>query len=38
MFDAAARDFEFWIDAHPDGAWTMRARNQLRGAAELADR
>ena len=38
MFDAAARDFEFWINAHPDGAWTMRARNQLRGAAELADR
>ncbi|MEO7112236.1 MAG: hypothetical protein ABI183_17455 [Polyangiaceae bacterium] len=37
-FDAAARDFEFWIDAHPDGAWTLRARNQLRGAAELANR
>lgn len=37
-FDAAVRDFEFWIDAHPDGAWTLRARNQLRGAAELAER
>ncbi len=37
-FDAAARDFQFWIDAHPDGAWTLRARNQLRGAIELADR
>ncbi len=37
-FDAAARDFEFWIDAHPDGAWTLRARNQLRGAAQLAER
>ncbi|MEO8876418.1 MAG: hypothetical protein ABI461_12585 [Polyangiaceae bacterium] len=38
LADAAARDFEFWIDAHPDGAWTLRARNQLRGAVALANR
>jgi TolA-binding protein len=38
MYDAAMRDFEFWIDAHPDGAFTLRARNQLRGASELAER
>ncbi|HEX7666010.1 MAG TPA: hypothetical protein VF407_15895, partial [Polyangiaceae bacterium] len=38
MGDAAVRDFQFWLDTHPDGPWTLRARNQLSGAAALADR
>ena len=36
--DAARRDFSYWLDTHPDGPWTLRAQNQLEGAAELADR
>ena len=36
--EAARRDFSYWLDTHPDGPWTLRAQNQLEGAAELADR
>ncbi|MEO8796329.1 MAG: hypothetical protein ABI551_00460 [Polyangiaceae bacterium] len=38
MSDNAVRDFQFWLDNHPDGPWTLRARNQLDGAAALTDR
>jgi hypothetical protein len=32
----AARSFSQWLDAHPDGPWTLRARNYLR-ASTLAE-
>lgn len=38
MSESAVRDFQFWLDNHPDGPWTLRARNQLEGAAALTDR
>lgn len=38
LADAAGRDFQLWLDTHPDGALTLRARNQLRGAVALANR
>jgi hypothetical protein len=28
----AARSFTQWLDAHPDGPWTLRARNHLRAS------
>lgn len=31
-YEASARAFQGWIDAHPDGALTLRARNHLRAA------
>lgn len=37
-WEAARRDFDFWLDRHPEGPWTLRARNQLAGTAVLADR
>ena len=35
-FGAAADSFRDWIDAHPDGRWTLRARNYLRASVESA--
>jgi hypothetical protein len=32
-FPAAAQSFRDWLEAHPDGEWTLRARNYLRAAA-----
>lgn len=31
-FQQAAESFRDWIDAHPDGPWTLRARNYLRAS------
>ena len=31
-YEASARAFDAWIDAHPDGPLTLRARNHLRAA------
>jgi hypothetical protein len=31
-FNASAQAFHDWIDAHPDGPWTIRARHYLREA------
>jgi len=31
-FQAAAESFRDWLDAHPDGPWTLRARNYLRAS------
>jgi hypothetical protein len=35
-FDASASSFRAWLRDHPDGPWTLRARNYLR-AAEQAE-
>lgn len=31
-YEASARAFEAWLEKHPDGPWTVRARNHLRAA------
>ena len=31
-YPAAAESFHDWLDGHPDGPWTLRARNYLRAA------
>jgi len=31
-FDDAAQAFQRWLDDHPDGPWTLRARNHLKAA------
>ncbi len=31
-YEAAVESFRDWLDAHPDGAWTLRARNYIRAA------
>ena len=31
---AASAAFRAWLDAHPDGPWTLRARNHLRAALD----
>jgi TolA-binding protein len=31
-FEAAAESFRDWLDKHPDGPWTLRARNYLRAS------
>lgn len=31
-YDGSARAFEAWLQQHPDGPWTLRARNHLRAA------
>ena len=36
QFAEAAKSFSQWLEAHPDGPWTLRARNYLR-ASTLAD-
>jgi TolA-binding protein len=33
-FEESVEAFEAWIKAHPDGAYTLRARNHLRAALE----
>ncbi len=35
-YPAAAESFRDWLDAHPDGAWTLRARSFLRASVERA--
>ena len=35
-YEAAAESFRDWLDAHPDGAWTLRARNYLRASLTAA--
>jgi hypothetical protein len=36
-FDASASSFRAWLRDHPDGPWTLRARNYLRAAEQAAD-
>jgi len=36
-YEASARSFRAWIDRHPDGPWSLRARNHLLAAARAAD-
>jgi len=31
-YEGSARSFDAWLQAHPDGPWTLRARNHLRAA------
>jgi hypothetical protein len=31
-YEGSARAFESWLQKHPDGPWTLRARNHLRAA------
>ena len=31
-YEGSARAFEAWLQKHPDGPWTLRARNHLRAA------
>lgn len=31
-YEGSARAFDAWLQAHPDGPWTLRARNHLRAA------
>jgi hypothetical protein len=31
-YDDAAQAFQKWLEAHPDGPWTLRARNHLKAA------
>jgi TolA-binding protein len=33
-YEAAVESFRDWIDAHPNGPWTLRARNYIRAALE----
>ncbi len=35
-FDAAASSFRAWLRDHPDGPWTLRARNYLQAAERAA--
>jgi hypothetical protein len=35
-FEASAASFQTWLDAHPDGAFALRARNHLKAAIEAA--
>jgi hypothetical protein len=35
-YEAAAESFRDWLDAHPDGPWTLRARNYLRASLSEA--
>jgi hypothetical protein len=34
-FGAAAASFRDWLEAHPDGQWTLRARNYLRASLAM---
>jgi hypothetical protein len=34
-YEASVQSFREWLVAHPDGAWTIRARNHLRAALAL---
>jgi hypothetical protein len=33
----AAHSFSLWLDAHPDGPWTLRARNYLRASSNAEE-
>ena len=35
-FDASAQSFEAWLKDHPEGPWTLRARNHLKAALEAS--
>jgi hypothetical protein len=35
-YEAALESFRDWIGAHPDGPWTLRARNYIRAALSLS--
>jgi hypothetical protein len=35
-YNASAESFRDWLRAHPDGPWTIRARNHLRAALDEA--
>jgi TolA-binding protein len=35
-FDAAAQSFEAWLKDHPEGPWTLRARNHLKAALDAS--
>jgi TolA-binding protein len=35
-YEASARALQAWIDAHPDGAYALRARNHLRAALAMS--
>ncbi len=34
--DLAVKSFRTWLDAHPDGPWSLRARNHLKAAVEAS--
>lgn len=34
----AARSFSEWLESHPDGVWTLRARNYLRASISAEDK
>jgi hypothetical protein len=36
-FEASASCFRAWLRDHPDGPWTLRARNYLRAAEQASD-
>lgn len=36
QFPAAAESFRTWLKSHPDGAWSLRARNYMKAAVEAA--
>lgn len=36
QYDLAVQSFRAWIDAHPDGAWSLRARNHLKAAVDAS--
>jgi hypothetical protein len=35
-FDASAQSFEAWLKDHPEGPWTLRARNHLKAALDAS--
>jgi hypothetical protein len=35
-YEAAVESFRDWLDGHPDGPWTLRARNYLRASLRAA--
>jgi hypothetical protein len=35
-FEASAESFRGWLETHPDGPWTLRARNYMRAALKEA--
>jgi hypothetical protein len=37
-FSAAAAGYEAWLQAHPNGSWTLRVQNHLRAALLAAER
>lgn len=36
QYDLSARAFRAWVDAHPDGAYALRAKNHLKAAVDAS--